>query len=216
MSSVAPSEASTSAQAGGAAQQPFAFKTPALPVKQRRVSLALPSSPRVVEGWSFRDDTGLGVTAGESSASGSASPLATDKKKGRSKSELSAATTPEEEGDEKEEKKPGEEAQEEHGVGNWKTILRDPTLKTYYPDAYRLHYPNAKTHLSSKVRSTLPDGRPLFEKTRSKRRRPFTEEEDKALKEGYEKYGTVWATIVKDYPIFQEQNRRSTDLEGQV
>ena len=31
------------------------------------------------------------------------------------------------------------------------------------------------------------------------------------MKAGYEKHGTTWATIVKD-PIFQEQNRRSTDL----
>ena len=74
-----------------------------------------------------------------------------------------------------------------------------------------MHYPNARTHLSSKVRSTLPDGTNLFEKTRSKRRRPFTVEEDRALKAGYEKHGTTWATIVKD-PVFQEQNRRSTDL----
>lgn len=44
-----------------------------------------------------------------------------------------------------------------------------------------------------------------------KKRRPFTEEEDRALKAGYEKHGTVWAVIVKD-PIFQEHNRRSTDL----
>src|SRR5882762_4346235 len=84
-------------------------------------------------------------------------------------------------------------------------------FRTYFPDAYKQHYPNAKTHLSSKVRSTLPDGRSIFEKTRSKKRRPFTEEEDRALKAGYEKHGTVWATIVKD-PVFQEQNRRSTDL----
>ena len=61
------------------------------------------------------------------------------------------------------------------------------------------------------MRSTLPDGSSIFEKTRSKKRRPFTEEEDRALKAGYEKHGTVWATIVKD-PVFQEQNRRSTDL----
>jgi len=85
------------------------------------------------------------------------------------------------------------------------------SFRTYFPDAYKEHYPNAKTHLSSKVRSTLPDGRSIFEKTRSKKRRPFTEEEDRALKAGYEKHGTVWAAIVKD-PIFQEQNRRSTDL----
>ena len=84
-------------------------------------------------------------------------------------------------------------------------------FRTYFPDAYKQHYPNAKTHLSSKVRSALPDGSSIFEKTRSKKRRPFTEEEDRALKAGYDKHGTVWATIVKD-PIFQEQNRRSTDL----
>ena len=61
------------------------------------------------------------------------------------------------------------------------------------------------------MRSALPDGTSIFEKTRSKKRRPFTEEEDRALKAGYDKHGTVWATIVKD-PIFQAQNRRSTDL----
>lgn len=112
-----------------------------------------------------------------------------------------------------------------HGVGNWKDILSDPSLifdnrspvdlkdrfRTYFPDAYKQHYPNARTHLSSKVRSTLPDGTSIFEKTRSKRRRPFTEEEDRALKAGYERHGTVWATIVKD-PVFRDQARRSTDL----
>lgn len=84
-------------------------------------------------------------------------------------------------------------------------------FRTFFPDAYKIHYPNAKTHLSSKIRSTLPDGTSIFEKTRSKKRRPFTAEEDRALKAGYEKFGTVWSTIVKD-PIFQEQGRRSTDL----
>ena len=91
------------------------------------------------------------------------------------------------------------------------TLSLLPSFRTYFPDAYKQHYPNAKTHLSSKVRSALPDGTSIFEKTRSKKRRPFTEEEDRALKAGYDKHGTVWATIVKD-PIFQEQNRRSTDL----
>jgi Myb-like DNA-binding domain len=88
---------------------------------------------------------------------------------------------------------------------------RSSRFRTYFPDAYKVHYPNAKTHLSSRIRASLPDGKSLFEKTRSKKRRPFTEEEDRALKAGYEKHGTVWAAIVKD-PIFQEQNRRSTDL----
>ena len=86
-----------------------------------------------------------------------------------------------------------------------------PRFRTYFPDAYKQHYPNAKTHLSSRIRASLPDGKSLFEKTRSKKRRPFTEEEDRALRAGYEKHGTLWAQIVKD-PIFQEQKRRSTDL----
>lgn len=111
------------------------------------------------------------------------------------------------------------------GVGNWKAILNDTQFqfqgrspvdlkdrfRTYFPDAYRFHYPNAKTHLSSRVRSFLPDGTSIFEKTRSKKRRPFSAEEDEALRLGYEKHGTTWATIVKD-PIFQSQERRSTDL----
>ncbi|KAJ4465348.1 hypothetical protein C8R41DRAFT_926617 [Lentinula lateritia] len=201
----------------------FSFKAPLLPAssvaaagssKQRRVSLALPSSPRVVptSAWTFRDDTGL------------------EEKKGKLRK---IVTDGDEESHERKLRKKWSQEETQmlvdgcnrHGVGNWKTILSDPTLKfdnrspvdlkdrfrTYFPDAYKQHYPNARTHLSTKIRSTLPDGSSLFEKTRSKKRRPFTEQEDRALKAGYEKHGTVWATIVKD-PIFQEQNRRSTDL----
>lgn len=51
----------------------------------------------------------------------------------------------------------------------------------------------------------------MFLASRQKKRRPFTAEEDRALKEGYDKHGTIWATIVKD-PVFREQGRRSTDL----
>lgn len=40
------------------------------PLKQRRVSLALPSSPRLFPAFSFRDDTGVGVhSAADSSSS---------------------------------------------------------------------------------------------------------------------------------------------------
>ncbi|KAG2742705.1 hypothetical protein P692DRAFT_20879037 [Suillus brevipes Sb2] len=199
-------------------------------LKQRRVSLALPSSPRLVPAWNFRDDTGLTSHVAETSA-----PM--PERKGKMRKIAG-------DGDYREsvgafiiqQKKPRKKWSEEEtqmlvegcntwGVGNWKAILKDPKLtfdnrspvdlkdrfRTYFPDAYKEHYPNAKTHLSSKIRSTLPDGRSIFEKTRSKKRRPFTEEEDRALKAGYEKHGTVWATIVKD-PVFQEQNRRSTDL----
>ncbi|KZT00243.1 uncharacterized protein LAESUDRAFT_732459 [Laetiporus sulphureus 93-53] len=203
------------------------------PLKQRRVSLALPDSPRLFSAWKFRDDTGLGVH----SSSSESSSLAPEKRgKMRRIDDNNDRLQDEEPPLPAPEKKPRkkwtmEETQmlvngcNKWGVGNWKSILNDPEFKfdnrspvdlkdrfrTYFPDAYKQHYPNAKTHLSSKIRSALPDGTSIFEKTRSKKRRPFTEEEDRALKAGYDKHGTVWATIVKD-PIFQEQNRRSTDL----
>ncbi|KAK0445031.1 uncharacterized protein EV420DRAFT_1622672 [Desarmillaria tabescens] len=198
----------------------------ASPLKHRRTSLALPSSPKLVPAFSFRDDTGLESHVAETC-------LVPEK---RGKLRKISASPENDDWPQATEKKlrkkwSAEETQmlvdgcNKHGVGNWKAILSDPDLKfdnrspvdlkdrfrTYFPDAYKQHYPNARTHLSSKVRSTLPDGSSLFEKTRSKKRRPFTEEEDRALKAGYEKHGTVWATIVKD-PVFQEQGRRSTDL----
>ncbi|KIL64371.1 hypothetical protein M378DRAFT_595224 [Amanita muscaria Koide BX008] len=209
--------------------------------KQRRVSLALPSAPRVVQPWNFRDDTTIDshsqpqekVSSGSSSSSEKRGKM---RKISASMTALAADDSDSMHAPQLQEKKPRkkwtpEETQmlvdgcQRHGVGNWKTILSDPDLKfdnrspvdlkdrfrTYFPDAYKQHYPNARTHLSSKVRSMLPDGTPLFEKTRSKKRRPFTEEEDRALRAGYEKHGTVWAAIVKD-PVFQEKNRRSTDL----
>lgn len=41
----------------------------------------------------------------------------------------------------------------------------------------------------------------------------FTEEEDRALRAGYEKHGTFWAEISKD-PIFREQKRQPIDLRN--
>ncbi|EJD05156.1 uncharacterized protein FOMMEDRAFT_139688 [Fomitiporia mediterranea MF3/22] len=219
----------------------FTFATPYPPaatatvgsqatLKQRRVSLALPNSPRLVPAWSFRDDTTIDAHVASSSQipqdkKGKMRKASADEQKVADKASVQVP--------EKRQRKKWTEEETQMlvngcnvwGVGNWKAILNDPNLKfdsrspvdlkdrfrTFFPDAYKLHYPNAKTHLSSKVRSTLPDGSSLFEKTRSKKRRPFTPEEDQALKAGYERYGTVWSTIVKD-PIFQEQKRRSTDL----
>ncbi|KAF9555979.1 hypothetical protein CPC08DRAFT_670406, partial [Agrocybe pediades] len=250
----------TRSQANGVpSTSTFSFKAP-FPVspasaasvsalKHRRVSLASPSSPRLVKPFSFRDEMGIqqqdgAVVATTSSststnANATASSASVPEKKGKMRkidTSQSNTNNSDESSPPVQEKKPrkkwsSEETQmlvegcQIHGVGNWKTILQDPDLKfhdrsavdlkdrfrTYFPDAYKKHYPNARTHLSSKIRSTFADGTSLFEKTRSKRRRPFTEAEDRALKAGYEKHGTTWATIVKD-PIFQEQNRRSTDL----
>ncbi|KAF9449297.1 hypothetical protein P691DRAFT_728189 [Macrolepiota fuliginosa MF-IS2] len=197
----------------------FTWPSPAL--EQRRVSLALPSSTPHAP-WSFHDDTNI---AGPSDHQWVDYQSAIEPKKPETdaldilpKKNLRKNWSPEE-------TQMLIEGCNRHGIGNWKTILSDPTLKfdnrspaslrnrfrTYFPDAYKKHYPNAQTDLSSKVRFTSLDGSPRFEKTLNKRRMPFTEEEDHALKAGYEKYGTVWATVVKD-PIFQERNRRSTDL----
>ncbi|CAL1697612.1 unnamed protein product [Somion occarium] len=203
--------------------------------QQRRVSLALPSSPRLFPAWSFRDDTSVGVnvTSSEQEKRGKMRRVESEDGQTLAQASSSTLTQMQSQPEKKQRKKWSEEETQmlvrgcnKWGVGNWKAILNDPELtfdnrspvdlkdrfRTYFPDAYRLHYPNAKTHLSSKIRSALPDGSSIFEKTRSKKRRPFTEEEDRALKEGYDKHGTVWATIVKENPIFLEQGRRSTDL----
>ncbi|VDB95382.1 unnamed protein product [Peniophora sp. CBMAI 1063] len=202
----------------------FSFNYSPMPgTKPRRTSLALPPAPREVAAWRFADDTRLPRSTTPERE------LDQQPRRGKMRRLDSAETgSPEKKVRRKwtmEETQQLVDGCNKHGVGNWKAILNDPTFsfegrspvdlkdrfRTYFPDAYKQHYPNAKTHLSSKVRAALPDGSSLFEKTRSKKRRPFTPEEDAALKAGYDKHGTVWATIVKD-PVFAEQNRRSTDL----
>ncbi|KAG6863897.1 hypothetical protein C0991_002248, partial [Blastosporella zonata] len=115
----------------------FSFKAPfpaststfavPTPLKQRRVSLALPSSPRVVQAWNFRDDTGLDAHVPET---GGMTPA----KRGKMRKLANGAESdPYQE--KKQRKKWGDEETQmlvagcnRHGVGNWKTILSDPTL----------------------------------------------------------------------------------------
>ncbi|CAH7688114.1 hypothetical protein BY996DRAFT_8410439 [Phakopsora pachyrhizi] len=108
-------------------------------------------------------------------------------------------------------------------IGQWKAIRdSDPILarrspgdlkdrfRTYFPDAYRQHYPNAKTHISSRVRSIDSEGNPIFgENAVRKERKQFSNEEDDALKRGYAKYGTAWSSIQRD-PLLS--SRKATDL----
>ncbi|EGG01717.1 uncharacterized protein MELLADRAFT_91966 [Melampsora larici-populina 98AG31] len=108
-------------------------------------------------------------------------------------------------------------------IGQWKAIRdNDPLLanrspgdlkdrfRTYFPDAYRKHYPNAKTHISTRVRSLDSQGKSLFsEGAGRKERKQFTFEEDEALKKGYAKFGTAWSSIQRD-PILS--SRKATDL----
>ena len=86
-----------------------------------------------------------------------------------------------------------------------------PRFKPHFPEAHDQHYPNAAFHHSSQTCASLRDGETHFEIARSEQRRPFTEEEDRALRAGYGGHGTIWAQIVKD-SIIQEQRRLSVDL----
>lgn len=113
-----------------------------------------------------------------------------------------------------------------HGVGNWKAMMNDEELaqsfkgrtpgdlkdrfRTYFPDAYHDLYPNAKTHTSRAVRSKAPDGKSIFEKGKTKERRPFNAAEDEVLKQGYAQHGSHWAIIARE-PVF-EGRRKPTDL----
>ncbi|KAJ7774136.1 hypothetical protein DFH07DRAFT_937225 [Mycena maculata] len=145
------------------------------PQKQRRVSLALPSSPRLVPAWNFRDDTSvpyapkgkirrIDVTADDEDEE-EHDEEEKDKDKDKAHEDGDAATpAPEKKVRRKwtpEETQMLVDGCNIHGVGNWKAILSDPTLsfanrspvdlkdrfRTYFPEAYRTHYPNARTHL---------------------------------------------------------------------
>jgi hypothetical protein len=127
------------------------------PIKQRRVSLALPSSPRLVPAWSFRDDTSIASHVASSSSSSGLTPgkrgkirkiaLSDDEQDDPPQGDAGAPTQ-----EKKARKKWTEEETKmlvkgcnkvslwlldslmlspqrfcfQHGVGNWKAILKDP------------------------------------------------------------------------------------------
>lgn len=65
MASAAPSTSTIPSSSTFSFTAPFPPSPTSSLAKQRRVSLALPSSPRIFPAWSFRDDTGLGVHSGD-------------------------------------------------------------------------------------------------------------------------------------------------------
>ncbi|KZO97577.1 hypothetical protein CALVIDRAFT_562923 [Calocera viscosa TUFC12733] len=114
---------------------------------------------------------------------------------------------------------------EAHGVGNWTTILNDPTysfqsrsatdlkdrFRTYFPEEYRKHYPNAKTHINrSRASGSVSGGIHCFERKEQVRKRPFCAEEDQALRTGFRRHGSHWATIAREYDVFKD--RKLTEL----
>ncbi|KAJ7156212.1 hypothetical protein C8R46DRAFT_952925, partial [Mycena filopes] len=228
-SATAASSSSSVSLASGAAS-PDASAAPQTQ-KQRRVSLALPSSPRVVPAWNFRDDTTVPYAARkgkvrriDTAASPEDGVEEDDGGEGddRGRGEDGGGLVPPEREKKVRRKWTPAETQmlvdgcTKHGVGNWKAILSDPALtfagrspvdlkdrfRTYFPEAYRTHYPNARTHLPPALaRATSPSGR-----------RPFTPEEDSALLAGFRKHGAAWAAIAKEAPVFGVTGRRSMDL----
>jgi hypothetical protein len=77
--------------------------------------------------------------------------------------------------------------------------------------------PNAETPRRSRAhRKKLEDLAQLgiegpFRKSRRRERRPFSEDEDRQILEGYNLHGPAWTSIQRD-PQFQLQSRKPTDL----
>lgn len=65
-------------------------------------------------------------------------------------------------------------------------LLHWTCLPAHFATVCLLQYPNAKTHLSHRVRGKTTDGKSIFEKGKTKERRPFSHAEDEALKRGYD------------------------------
>ncbi|KAJ6457618.1 hypothetical protein C8R45DRAFT_563505 [Mycena sanguinolenta] len=204
----------TNSGANGSPDPAGAQTSAGVSLKQRRVSLALPSSPRLVPAWHFRDDTrvpyaaepdgarrgkvrridtsladedderdregvGWGWGAGADEEDGDAAP----EKEREAKNNFNDKGEKEKDKEKKVRRKwTPEETQmlvdgcRIHGVGNWKAILSDPSLsfqnrspvdlkdrfRTYFPEAYRTHYPNARTHLpASLARAASPSSHPI-------------------------------------------------------
>lgn len=81
-------------------------------------------------------------------------------------------------------------------------MFTKPTKRTYFPDAYRKHYPNAKTHISTRVRSVDSHGKSLFGEGAIRReRKQFSVEEDEALKKGYAKVHSHFLLIYLEFKI---------------
>ncbi len=54
-----------------------------------------------------------------------------------------------------------------------------------------------------------------FKRSGRRERRPFSDEEDRAILQGFQEYGTAWARILKD-PRFNLKGRRPTDLRDRL
>ncbi|KAI8339660.1 hypothetical protein BC941DRAFT_421105 [Chlamydoabsidia padenii] len=111
-----------------------------------------------------------------------------------------------------------------HGVGNWKAIIKDPTLTfdrrtaVDLKDRFRTICPKPEyQHLYSQQGVSTYylafDTAKQIPVTRKKRRsrRLFNDEEDQALLDGVEKYGVSWARIAKD-PQLNLSHRKGGDL----
>lgn len=107
-----------------------------------------------------------------------------------------------------------------YGFAAWTEILSDPALSSRFANRTASELFNRMQAISPDLQPTRRDSLTSCsrtravgrnpEKGRSRERRPFRQEEDMALRRGYELHGAHWALIARD-PAFQNQ-RSSTDV----
>lgn len=118
-----------------------------------------------------------------------------------------------------------------HGVGKWTDIVDDPSFsfngrsgvdlkdrfRTCCPAELRGDAPREDgTRQSRAHRRKMEDLAQLgiqgpFRSSPRRARRPFTEQDDRDIAEGYRKYGPAWTRIQRD-PKLHLQSRQATDL----
>ncbi|KAJ1507532.1 hypothetical protein HMI54_000835 [Coelomomyces lativittatus] len=103
---------------------------------------------------------------------------------------------------------------QKHGVGCWKSILSDETLKQYF-------HPS-RTEVSLKDRYRVVWGsrsspKPIIKvKTDRRKRRKWTVEEDQEALKWFEVLGAHWTTIAKKSDLLRQNNRSGTDVRDRV
>ncbi|CAO3634362.1 unnamed protein product [Cunninghamella blakesleeana] len=98
-----------------------------------------------------------------------------------------------------------------HGVGNWKTIVKDPTLTFYHWSAVEF---KRQQGINNYYLDSVNKVAAVHRKKR-RERRLFNDEEDEALLKGIEKYGVAWSKIAKD-PQLNLSHRKGVDLRDRL
>ncbi|KAI9301119.1 hypothetical protein BJ944DRAFT_208174 [Cunninghamella echinulata] len=115
-----------------------------------------------------------------------------------------------------------------HGVGNWKKIVKDPSLTFNHrsavdlKDRFRTICPKREyKHLYTQQGTNdyyldfVTSQRISVQRKKRRERRLFNDEEDQALLKGIEMYGVSWSKIAKD-PQLNLSHRKGVDLRDRL